>query len=411
MALELSDTIVAGGPGDFMTVRHLVLKGSNRDIGYALAKLARDELGVRKVPWTDPLMTRAQRFFVERNWPSLFERMAGAADAYDADLSDDALDFSFLAYDMGVPGCSCVYYPSSTTVDGHSVVSRNFDYTIGSHADLPVGSGALAHLASTENSDAPRPFCGRPFLMELHPDTGYATLGMCTFDLLGQLTDGINSQGLCVALLNDGETAAGAHFQPFGTLGVGLTEGQVPRFLLENCANIEEAKTALLAVKQYYVAGPCHYLVGDRSGRSFVWEYSSIRNRHHIIERENVPLAVTNHLLHDHVCVASEEATENSRRRLAMVEARLAQRGSRVSKSQIRDINQCVQATDAIGAGQYRTQTQPGRTLWYAYYDLDALDVDIEFYLGETQHDIRRSTARNFRLETTQSSCSNFLHG
>ena len=73
---------------------------------------------------------------------------------------------------------------------------------------------------------------------------------------------------------------------------------------LEACsafgATAEEALIALMTTKQYYIAGPCHYLVGDSSGRGFVWEYSSIRNRHHVIECPGVPLPVTNHLLHEH---------------------------------------------------------------------------------------------------------------
>lgn len=398
MSVRLSDTIIAGGADAFMTVRHLRIAGSNAEIGGALANLARTELGVRKTPWTDPLTTRAQRTFMQRNWPALHARMGGVAEGFGASLADDSLEFSFLAYDTGVPGCSCVFYPGGTTASGHNVVARNFDYTTGSHADLPLGGGALSHLAERDASTS-RPFCGRPFLIELHPDTGYATLGMCAFDLLGQLTDGVNSEGLCVALLNDNETPAGPYFQPFGTAGAGLSEGQIPRFLLENCATTEDAKVALLSTKQYYVAGPCHYLIGDRHGNGFVWEYSSIRNTHHIVERAGAPLPVTNHLLHPHTQAVPSEVLENSQRRLAMLEARLAQRRGPLTNDAIRDINSCVQALEATGAGQYTNAVKPGRTLWYAHYDLDRRSVEIDFYLGDIDGRVTRSPARRFQLE------------
>ncbi|MBL8543428.1 MAG: linear amide C-N hydrolase [Hyphomonadaceae bacterium] len=397
MAL-LSDTIIAGGDGDFMSVRHLVLRGSNHAIGRALADVARDDLAVRKTPWTEPMMSRAQRAFLARNWPSLFARMHGVAAAFGATLDDDTRDFSFLAYDVGVPGCSCIAYPPQATADGHAILSRNFDYTLGGHTDMPLGGGSLNKLADDGGPIERRPYCARPFLLELHPDDGYPTLGMCAFDLLGQLTDGVNSEGLCVALLNDNETAASALIEPFGRPGVGLSEGHIPRFLLETCADVDEAKEALLAAKQYYVAAPCHYLIADRHGRSFVWEYSPNRNRHFIIESSGAPLPVTNHLLHEHAPIAPEATLENSQRRLAALQQRLGAHDAPLTRQQIRDINSCVAATDAVGTGQYVTQTYPGRTLWYACYDLTDRKIEIDFYLGEHGGGIRRSAPRSFGL-------------
>jgi hypothetical protein len=43
----IEDQVVAGGPKDFMEVRHLVLRGSNEEIGRALATIAQDQFGVK----------------------------------------------------------------------------------------------------------------------------------------------------------------------------------------------------------------------------------------------------------------------------------------------------------------------------------------------------------------------------
>ena len=42
--------------------------------------------------------------------------------------------------------------------------------------------------------------CSRPYVVELYPDSGYATLAVVCFDLMG-VVDGINSEGLTIALL------------------------------------------------------------------------------------------------------------------------------------------------------------------------------------------------------------------
>jgi penicillin V acylase-like amidase (Ntn superfamily) len=47
------------------------------------------------------------------------------------------------------------------------------------------------------------------------------------------------------------------------------------RWLLDTCDSADQARQALLAVKQYYFMAPCHYIVADRAGDSFVYENST----------------------------------------------------------------------------------------------------------------------------------------
>jgi hypothetical protein len=74
-----TSTIVAGGPSDFMTVRSLVVRGSQFEIGRALAMEA------RRHGWgpeeAEPTVNRARRTWFERNWPQQSARLDGVAAA------------------------------------------------------------------------------------------------------------------------------------------------------------------------------------------------------------------------------------------------------------------------------------------------------------------------------------------
>src|SRR5215813_1420881 len=65
------DRVIAGGPNDSLEVRHLVLRGTNEQIGRALAELGKERYGVRLEPAQDPGQVRAMRKFLERNYPIL----------------------------------------------------------------------------------------------------------------------------------------------------------------------------------------------------------------------------------------------------------------------------------------------------------------------------------------------------
>src|SRR5262249_27114567 len=76
------DRVIAGGPTKSLEVRHLVLRGSNEQIGRALAEIARQRYGVRLERATNPERERAMRTFLERNYPILLDRMRGVAAAF-----------------------------------------------------------------------------------------------------------------------------------------------------------------------------------------------------------------------------------------------------------------------------------------------------------------------------------------
>src|SRR4051812_14570794 len=84
------ERVIAGGPKDFLEARHLVLRGTNEEIGRALANIARERYGAKPETSTDRLRTRAQRRYFEKNYPILHDRMRGVAAAFGKRVDDDA---------------------------------------------------------------------------------------------------------------------------------------------------------------------------------------------------------------------------------------------------------------------------------------------------------------------------------
>src|SRR5262249_20275825 len=214
------DQVIAGGPKDFMEIRNLVLKGSNEEIGQALAIIAKERYRLRPMPSADRFRTRVGRQYIKGRYPILFERMRGVATAFGRQLEDDAWDFSFLEYTFNMrPGCSVVYYPPGMTADGNGVVSRNYEYSTGDILGAWPARGKLAANA-------------RPYLIELRPDRGYASFALCAYDLLSGVLDGINSEGLTVTMLADDESYDMFGMEPADN-GVGLGVQQTLRLLLD----------------------------------------------------------------------------------------------------------------------------------------------------------------------------------
>jgi hypothetical protein len=363
------DRVIAGGPKDFLEVRHLVLKGTNEEIGRALAVLARERFQVKPEPSPDPLRTRVQRRYLQKNYPILLDRMTGVASAFGKRIDDDAWDFSGLSYLVGSPGgCSVVYYPPGVTADGHGVVSRNYEFSTGTLFNTWPRDGELAANA-------------RPYLLELHPERGYASLALCAYDLLSGVLDGINSEGLTVTMLADDEMEPKYPLDPAYEGGVGLGVMQVLRMLLDTCATVEEAKEALLLTKQYYELIPVHYLIADRHGKAFVWEYSHAHNREYLVANPGKPLISTNFRLHTFLEGKDPPSAERARavcnRYCALAERYAAGPG----KVTVEFIKESHKAVDSTLPGT--KQTPPNRTLWHALYYPDQQKVEVSFYLRD----------------------------
>ncbi|UCF05978.1 MAG: hypothetical protein JSV33_02775, partial [bacterium] len=93
--LGYKEMVIAGGPDKFAEVRHVVLKGSNFEIGKKIGEIAKRD-GVRIPPSEDKILNRAKREYIADNYPILYERMRGVAESFGLNISDDSYDFTGL---------------------------------------------------------------------------------------------------------------------------------------------------------------------------------------------------------------------------------------------------------------------------------------------------------------------------
>lgn len=378
MTATMNERLIAGGgPGDFCTARHITLRGDQAGIGARLAELAERHHGARLRPTADPALTRARRRWLAQHYPQLAARATGVASYFGAGPGDDRFETATLPIGFPSAGCSVAWLPPQRTVSKAPLVSRNFDFTTQTLSELMGG-------AATPGEQT---LAGQPYVIETYPDQGRATLIVCLFDLASGAVDGINDAGLVAALLADDESPGA---EPAYGLQAGLAEHEVCRYLLETCDTADDAIEALRVAKQYYSFVRCHYLVADRMGRAFVWEYSAAHNREHIVHADG-PLAVTNHLLHRYPTLADLPAEP----------------GNGWTYDRARRLAAAITQPGALGPGQLTARhaaiqiSEPGlpvRTLWHSLYDPAALSMDISFYLGDTAAGIRRSTCQTFRL-------------
>jgi hypothetical protein len=363
--LRFRERTVAGTSSDLMIVRHLRLEGTNEQIGAKLAELVRDRHG-SKGDIAPGSLGVDQLAWARRNWPEMAARATGVAAVFGRKAGDRGFDPSSLGYNLRArPGCSVVFYPPANVANGHAMLSRNYDFPTGTYSEItgsPPTPGA-------------RSMTGDPYVIEMHPEKGYASLYTCSYDLLG-CVDGINEKGLAVALLADD---ASPDKKP--SFGAGLSELSLPRFVLDRCATAQEARELLRSVPYHYSFIPCHYMICDASGDSFVWEITPDLKSRYQVDGRGKPQVVTNHLLGRYGTDKLPEG--NSFDRFRRLSREITDRKSRVTPEEVRTINQCVAVPrEARGAA----------TLWHSVYDLAERKVKISFFLGRSSNGEDRRT-------------------
>lgn len=410
------DVLIDGDGGDvFPLLRHVKLSGTNYDIGKQLAEINianhGDTLEKHRVP--DPVYARARREYFQNHYPIYWERMQGVAAALGADPHDDHYDFSAMWHNVDLPprpGCSNAFYPPTHTATGHTYLSRNYEFSTGPFAEvvgMELDSATRAQMKA---------MMGEPYIMEWQPtDGGYASWTVHVNDVLGGAFDGINSAGLAVALMAD-EEAMGQLYEPQGGFvqAIGVGELQIVRLLLDTCATVEEAKQTLLTIKQYYTYVPCHYMIADVSGNSFIYENSTGRNRSIIVDGGGHPQVCTNHQVYNQEISEEPELTlqTNSQWRYATLQ-------NRVSAQQQYTVADMRDNSDSVGVKHLVKEMLKSpdflsvaanvnsRTLWYSLYDLTDLTVEIDFYLNshvteDGEYHEERSQIFKFKVSTSE---------
>ena len=216
MSLFFKEYSVIGNSHDTIDVRHLYLKGSNYEIGKKIGELAKDRHHIKKIPAADPLKVRCQLLYLQSHYPMYYERMRGIAEAFEMVVEDDRFDFSLFGDPLiRALGCSAVSYPPSTTVSGHGIISKNEDYLSQSSVKPMFGLNADTHET---------PALSRPYILEMYPDEGYASISFMSFEMFGESLDGINTEGLAVVHLADCKSPQKCQVEPTLSSAVGLNE-------------------------------------------------------------------------------------------------------------------------------------------------------------------------------------------
>lgn len=365
MALFVKEQVVYSNYKDF-TVRHVLLKGNNFDIGHHLGTMALHRYSNDMVISKEvPLRISCQNAYMKSHYREHYDRMRGIAEAFRVDLS--AQDCNGIVYGNALFGCSAVYFPNHTSANNAAMLSRNFDFPV---------------MLAKE-----------PYIFEVYPESGYPSLYLCCFDLASGVLDGINSEGLTVAILADDESPIKYPAEPTGGRQVGFHELQIMRYLLDRCSNIEEAKEALLSLKLHYTNIPLHYLIGDRYGNSFVWEHSYTMNRHFIIEGESKPQAVTNFLLNHYAQgdpIPTEEDPSGMYQRYCSLQKGLDE----VPVFTEHDMKRIL-----ANASVYYQEPNSSITLWHNLYNTSNGSMEISFYAPEDPDNNGTNRTDYFRFQ------------
>lgn len=384
---EVRITDVAGGAGDALHVAHVRIAGSSFEIGRELARLGSERHGSKPPKAKDAAATRVQREFFAAKYPAQHERMRGVAAFHGLELAADAFELDTVSYSGLSAGCTVVFYPPATTADGRGVLSRNFDFSTGTFDGRIPRPGETVAVAA-------------PYVLELHPTDAYASLAVVAFDLLG-VVDGVNAEGLTVALLADDELFATGQARPSAGAQAGLEVLQVGRFLLDTCKDVAEAKRALTGASLYYTSIPCHYLIADRHGNAFIWENDVDLDRGHVIEGGAEPLVSTNYLRHLHPD-PTELPPDPDPLGLFGRHRTLLERFAGQEEFTSDEILANARCVSPCGPAPGRAA---GRTLWHALYYPAERQMVVDFYLGEGggegagRAEPRRSAALPFTLE------------
>jgi len=362
---HFSQEVVAGTPQDLMIVRHVVIRGSNEAIGRRLAELAQSQHNAHLAK-ADPSVQHDQMQWLKAHYLERVERANGVRVAYHL-KEDGPFDITSVPVDMNIePGCSVVYYPGLSVTNGHAMLSRNYDFPKFSYGQL------------THRKDAPgaRSMTGDPYVIEMHPDHGYASLYTCAYDLVGGAIDGVNSKGVTVALLADDMSKSRTR----GRAGYGLSEVDLPRFVLDKAASAKQARTLLEDVPYNATFTPCHYIIGDASGDSFIFEVAS-DGKHYIFDGNGKPQVITNHAIAEYG--TTNLPAGNSFDRYRRLQAELAKRSGRYAPAEVKEINYCVSVPQEV---------KVAATLWHAVYDLQDRSVQISFCLSRADEALERRT-------------------
>lgn len=373
--VEVNKTIVAKEPDTYMQVRHIVLRGTNQEIGKAIGEIAQEWLQIQPIVRKDDVFTKANNVYLKHNYSLLVERMKGVAQAYHKDVAEL---YGGLFYDLWPTACSIIYFPPQSTEDGHALLAHNYDWrpeTFSETVGLPAREGE-------------RNGTSRNFVMELYPtDGGYASIVVGSMDLLNGLLDGMNSRGLAISILHDPNCPTTTEMQDLAQ-ACGLTPLQLARLILDTCATVEQAEIVFLCNKMVFSFEGVHFLVADATGKSVICEIDPKLGTWHFSENDGKPQIMTNHpqyLYQDSSTFPASEDTYNTFNRYRKLEEFVAEHldagHTKISRDDADAALQSVfgRAKCEVGVSKKKRFI----TMWTEVYDLTSKTLEVAFYLKD----------------------------
>lgn len=370
--------IIPQSPDTFPIVRHIVMKGSQAEIGKKLAEIAieRYKLNLTKNP--SPFYGKARYEYLKLNYPQLLGRIAGVMKAYGLDPYDTSVDPTALIYSITRFGCSMIFFPGKVTESGNSIAVRNMDFS----------NGTASQMMRKPRQQGEPDIFREIYVMEVYPVEGYACLYLSAIDLLSGTIDGVNEHGLSVyGLVDLGRPEP--HTPPTGNKVIGLNPLQVMRMLLENCKNIDEAKLRMLTCKSYDILIGMHFLVADSSGNSFIFEINQEDGQAYIQDSSQKPHVMTNSSVwkipsEEEFPTKFDDDYDSLYRHIKL---------TRTIESEQKKFSESSMVSALEGVFPRMPTTQLGsssmtlRPLWQVMYDLNNLKMKVRFWLKDTGED------------------------
>ncbi|MCP3965771.1 MAG: linear amide C-N hydrolase [Lentisphaerae bacterium] len=376
--IEKNEIILDKSKTDYLQVRHIVLRGSGYETGKALGEIARNDYDVKLGKYVKPVFGKGRKLYMQQKYPIMYERMKGIAKAFGHDINNDDFDFSSLPYDAAPFSCSAIFVPPAQSLNGNPILGRTCDFYFCS----------LAKLTGTKPVPRQCDLFQRSFVLEIYPDKGYASMSFGTLDLLNPIIGGINEKGLVVCSLAD-DSLPGEMTPLGGGRLCGLTPLQVVRYILDNCATVEEAKLAYINNVRTTIFDSTHLLVAEPSGKSSVFETADVDLLPRFTDNGGNVQLLTNFALWKYPEVKdfpeiNPKEEYNPFLRYIKLFNYIREHKGKYTEEDLRNAMASVYAR-TIDANEGAARPLPCRTLWRVIYDMKELTAKLVFY----RHDIK----------------------
>jgi hypothetical protein len=364
------------GDDVYVQVRHVRIEGSNGYIGEQLARLARRHHGTEPAPFSDPHYVQAKGQYFQRNYPEHWQRIQGVLKTFQSSGSIGPWDFSTLPFNAEFPGaCSCVFYPSKVSKNGHNQVCRGMEFV----------KGTVKEMFGLPSASQERGIMADPYIVEVYPDKGYPSLYICCCDLLAGCMDGVNSEGLAGFILVDKRIPIN-DIRIGGDQVVGHNQMQLLRHVLDHCATVKEAKTLLLSANLHHVLKGCHFMIADASGDSFIFEKDHRDQRNYFTDGEGEIQIMTNHPVHNQASVEAMAAIDypdpyTSENRYCILHEGIQEHTGSFTRTDMATLGERV--FPRMLSAELGGVKVVNRPIWQVIYDLDERSMAVRFYLRD----------------------------